>query len=149
MSWLRRLFGGKNSGSRKGTDESTNAPGKEPRPEEQIEQAMHGLPSGDPDAVLLALDGVASLWGVPDSHLLRGSFQEIRQAVIEEFATHQKQGEELVYFYLAEHAQGQPQGVMHYQAGQGHHFIGRLGPDSFAFLIHQKYYGDLPKISRT
>ena len=39
---------------------------------------------------------------------------------------------------------------MSYQAGRGGHFIGRLGPDSFAFLIHQKYYQcNLPTISPT
>ena len=117
-------------------------------PQEQLQQAMNDLPIGDPDAVQRALHGVARKWGVPDSHRFRGNLQEICQVVVDEFATHQKQGEGLVY--LMRHADGMPQGVMAYQVGRGGHFIGRLGPDDFGFLIHKKYYEcDLPQICRT
>ena len=115
--------------------------------QEQLQQTMNDLAIGDPNTVERALDVVARDWGVPDGHRLRGNLQEIRQAMLDEFTTHQKQGERLVY--LMRHADGSPQGVMSYQVGQGSHFIGRLGPDDFEFLIHKKYYEyDLPKISR-
>lgn len=118
------------------------------REEDQLQQTMNDLPIGDPGAVQRALERQAKTWAVPGRHLLRGNLQEIRQVVIEEFLTHRKQGEDLVC--LCPRADGQPEGVMAYQAGQGIHFIGRLGADDFAFLIHRKYYEcDLPTISRT
>jgi hypothetical protein len=115
-----------------------------PLPElEELSKAIQELECGEAEAVQRELDGVTRQWSVPNSHCLRGTLDQIHQALVDDIATHEEQGEK--WFFIAHPMQSKT--TMSVQKGKGLHYVGRYGDDDFGLVIHQKYYDfDLPKI---